>query len=78
MLAILIVSRIKVITIGNGSPFRLTVIVTLVLISPRSSLTACVVFIFFVVLSSIFTIKSPDLMPARSAGPPSMGDCTLI
>jgi hypothetical protein len=69
----------RVMTTGKlrFSLLRKRVKVTLVFGSPRMRLTAWSIVSPLTAVSSMRVIRSPLLMPARKAGEPSIGDCTL-
>ncbi len=69
----------RVMTTGKlrFSLLRKIVSETLVLGSPRMRLTAWSMLRPLTAVSSMRVIRSPLLMPARKAGEPSIGDCTL-
>ena len=72
-----IVSRTRVTSIGSGDPSRRILMVTLDPLGPRSLRTASIRVRSLVSWPSIFTIRSPGWMPARSAGVPSIGATTV-
>ncbi len=71
-------SRISLNSSGLSSFLRAIVSTIGVRGLPRISLTASGSVMPRVTLSSIFTIRSPALMPARDAGVSSIGEMTLM
>ena len=76
-LTTLISSRTMVTGKVRFSDLRKMVKTTLVRGSPRMRLTASFKLSPRTAVSSTLVIRSPDLMPPRSAGEPSMGETTF-
>ena len=74
MLATRMVSRVRVTSNGLDLPSRIRVRVSLVPGAPRSGSMPSLTLIG---LPSMATMVSPALIPARSAGVPSIGEITL-
>ncbi len=74
---ILMAARVRLKSLGASKPSRKTVITTLVPMSPRILCTASISSMLSVLAPSILRIMSPGLMPALSAGVPSMGLTTV-
>ena len=75
--ATLIVSRMMDTSKGSVTPSRTTVMIISDPIGPRIRSTAWSIVSPLTDLPSTLMIKSPEVIPALSAGVPSMGETTL-